>query len=155
MLGYVLTGCPGDFDGQLHDTGAETAGHDSIKLDKQISVQVIDQGNREAGAPAVEAGSCASEDELTPCDPVTSEECAEGAACYIVRGEYLDCICPPGSVPTGGGCNTATDCVPGHTCYSSTGGPPGNCLALCDCSTTTSCQLLAAFSPFGLCGDPP
>lgn len=154
-IGCLMTGCPGDFDGQLFDVGLEAAG--PVKLDKQIQVLGLDRGGQQdsvldrdrSGGP--EASACTPESETTTCSPLTSAECEQGAACYIVRGQYLDCVCPPGTATHGQPCNTATDCVPGLTCYSASGGPPGSCSILCDCTAVTSCLPLTGFAPLGLC----
>jgi len=155
VLVLGLIGCPGGYEGTLFEAGGPPGGADLTRLDKRIFVQGQDRGTagdaREAGPRPPDAGPCAPEEEITPCSPLTSAECDPGAACYIVRGQHLDCVCPPGSAALRASCNTATDCAPGLTCYSSTGAPPGTCRALCDCSVTTDCFALEGFSPYGLC----
>jgi hypothetical protein len=140
-LALLAVGCPGTMpsrDGTAHDGTA----HDGTAHDG-------------AGAPDG-SSTCSPEDALTTCNPITSIECAQGAACYLVKGSYLDCICPPGKAKEGDPCTTATDCAAGHTCQSDSGSPPGTCRKLCDpsiptCPAKHSCKRLQNWPSLGYC----
>jgi len=100
---------------------------------------------------------CTPEDATTACDPVAPSGCPTGAGCYIVKGTQLDCVCPAGTVPVGGACNTTTECLPGHGCVGST--PPGTCRRVCDpnapaCAAGETCKLAASAQQYGLCVPP-
>ncbi len=95
---------------------------------------------------------------ITLCDPLTSAECAAGAGCYIVRGEFLDCVCGTGDQALGQPCDTSTECAPGLACYSPTSTPPGECQLLCDplagdCVSGQPCQVLNNYPTYGTCRD--
>jgi len=106
--------------------------------------------------------ACAPNDAITTCDPLAaSSSCGGGGACYLVKGQYLDCVCPPGTIDEGGACSTAVECRPRLTCFSSTGAPPGACRKLCDpqsdasCATGQSCTVIPNFSTLGYCQPSP
>lgn len=131
----LAVGCPGTVT--VPPTGDSAWGHD---------------GPATLDGPS----TCSSEDARTSCNAITSAECAPGAACYLVKGSYLDCICPPGTAAEGDSCNTATDCAAGQTCYSSSGSPPGTCRKLCDtnipaCPAKHTCQPLQNWPQLGTC----
>jgi len=123
----------------------------------------------ELGPPADAAGdaafdstpgdACAPSDAVTTCDPLAATSCP-GGGCYLVKGQYLDCICPAGTIGEGSACNTAVECKPGLTCFSSTGAPPGACRKLCDpkspsCSSGEACAEIPNFASLGYCQPAP
>ena len=104
--------------------------------------------------------ACAPNDVVTTCDPLAASSCAGGGACYLIKGQYLDCVCPPGTIDEGSACNTAVECKPGLTCFSSTGTPPGACRRLCDlkspsCSSGEACAEIPNFTTLGYCSPSP
>jgi len=100
------------------------------------------------------ASPCKPDDAMTPCDPIAPSGCPPGAGCYLVGGKYLDCICPAGTLVTGGTCNTTAECSPGHACAGTQ--PPGTCMRMClpsapACPGGTTCTPIPAVPQFGVC----
>lgn len=98
--------------------------------------------------------SCSPEDATTTCDPVTPSGCAAGAGCYLVKGAYVDCVCPAGTVAPGGPCNTSTECTSGHGCVGNTA--PGVCRRVClptapSCGAAETCKAVGTLPQYGMC----
>jgi hypothetical protein len=122
----------------------------------RVDAPQLDGEVRDNGVVSVESGTCTPESQTTYCNPITSVECAPGAACYLVQGSHLDCVCPAGTAAEGDSCNTATDCEAGHTCFSATSTPPGACRLLCEpqipvCPGNHSCRQLQNWPQLGYC----
>jgi hypothetical protein len=156
VLACLAVGCTGRTRHIFWDTGPGDGDGARDTASKPRDKGVKDGAAPDTSTP-LDGGSCSPEDAVTTCNPLApSKVCAAGAACYIVKGTYLDCICPPGTAAAGSSCNTATDCAPKLTCYSATGKPPGTCVQLCDptlpaCKSGETCKTLNNFPQLGYC----
>jgi hypothetical protein len=106
--------------------------------------------------PAASDLVCAARDATIACDPLAASVCPAGSGCYLIKGSYLDCVCPPGTLAEGDACNASTECSPGQTCLSATSTPPGVCHTLCDpggaaCANGKTCVALLNYPTLGTC----
>jgi hypothetical protein len=152
----LLAGCPGTTDIPRGDG----PGHEGWRPPDLLKIDAIDGGlvdvNKpgDTTTPEDTSSGCAPEDAISACDPIKPSGCPQGAGCYIVHGTKVDCVCPAGTVPIGGACNTTTECLPGHGCVGET--PPGTCRRVCDpkapvCAAGETCKLAASAQQYGLC----
>jgi hypothetical protein len=120
--------------------------------DRGVDVRVTDAGPQDG--PALEASSsCSALGVSATCDPLTTSGCSQGS-CYIVLNKGSACVCPAGTIATGGACFTTVECAPGNVCAAP---KPGTCRATCarkDASTCPggqSCQEINGLPLWGLC----
>jgi hypothetical protein len=160
-LTLALSACVGTAVAQL-DRGAG----DSVTEAKQREAAPTDGGGAERPAadraldvlPADQG--CARRDARIACDPLAPGACATGSGCYLIKGSYLDCVCPPGTMAEGDPCNASVECRPGQTCLSPTSTPPGVCHTLCDpggaaCANGNSCEAIPNYPKLGTCTGAP
>lgn len=89
------------------------------------------------------------------CDPLNVSGCAQGS-CYIVLYKGSVCVCPAGTIATGGTCYTTVECAPGNVC-AAPAPPTGICRATCDpaasspCPSGESCTAINGLPKWGYC----
>jgi hypothetical protein len=118
-------------------------------------LRVVDAGPKDGpkDGPAVDASSCSALGLSATCDPLTTSGCSKGS-CYIVLNKGSACVCPTGTIATGGACFTTVECAPGNVCAAP---QPGTCRATCarkDASTCPggqSCQKINGLPAWGFC----
>jgi hypothetical protein len=101
----------------------------------------------------VNPGVCSPAGVKTACDPVAKTGCAAGV-CYLISGKGEACVCPQGTTPAGGACNTTVECAAGYGCAGTT--PPGTCRRFCTATSNTcagneTCTAIDTFLQTGLC----
>ncbi len=155
---FALGACPGEVPGiRVPDRGVDRGfvarEIGSATLDKGGGGK-LDAGPADGATPQddVNPGVCSPAGVATSCDPVAQTGCAAGA-CYMVGGKGKACVCPQGTTPAGGACNTTVECATGFGCQGDQ--PPGTCRRFCTtsdtCAGNETCRPITGYPSMGLC----
>lgn len=158
-VALALGGCPGDtkpfrVPDRGVDKGSVASDIGGPKLDSGWKPE-FDTGVPDTAPPKpdVNPGVCSPAGVAANCDPVAQTGCVAGA-CYMVAGKGKACVCPQGTTPAGGACNTTAECASGYGCAGDA--PPGSCRRFCtatsnNCAGNETCKAITAFPSVGMC----
>jgi hypothetical protein len=137
--------------------GGGCTGQVSVPDDSSTPTEAVLEGARGAEAKpregaAGESSGCSASGVTTSCDPLQLTGCSSGS-CYLV-GSGTGCVCPAGTVTSGGSCTVTRNCLPGYVCAGSQA--PGTCRPLCDpsaskCTGSTTCTVIQTVTQYGYC----